>query len=648
MENGQRIQQKKKKFKKICLIALPILLLSVLLAGSGISIGAIQAKYRNYTSQAQTGIQHLRKAITLLETLPKNPLDALTVSQAQKEFSAALTAFVQLDNDLNSLPGVSAYVPIYGARLSSALRLLSLTIEVSTAGVTGCTILNVLISRIRDPLNTQGQGLTMADLDAIGNDLHQVKATLNLVIDQVNQLRPEDLQLDPRISTLVTTFRNQIPALQEWLDDAEKLLTVAPAVLGIGASSNYLIEVLDSTELRPGGGFIGNYGIATFSGGRLITARITDVDLLDKPYEAAGHTIPYPPAYTWFDIAPGSWSFRDSNLDADFPTAARYGELTYKEEGGNVPVQGVVAITPTLIEHALAITGPIDVPEYHDIVTAQNLIDLIHSHQSTGSDLVPSPDGHSTPRKRFTELLAEHFLARVHQLSSAALPKFLLLLGSSLRSKDLQVYFNSSVAEGLLQRYQLDGAIQSQAGDGLFVVDANIAANKANHYIVSTLNDQVTIDAEGNAVHHTIISYAWTIPGSTYGNSEYRDYVRVYVPPGSILDVQNGWQPRGTSQAFGREVWAGFFTLNHGQTQTITLVWKVPGAARKDTSGWHYRYEIQRQAGSLWMLHVSLTPPSCALVASKRGGLVSSNKGTLTLSQTLNEDMSLGVDYACQ
>src|SRR5207249_1192677 len=122
---------------------------------------------------------------------------------------------------------------------------------------------------------------------------------------------------DPRISKLVAAFHQALPTLQEWLDSADKLLAVAPALLGIGAQANYLIEIQDTTELRPGGGFIGNYGIATFSGGRLQAARITDADLLDKPFEFAGNTIPYPPVYTWFDIGGSSWSFRDSNLDAD-------------------------------------------------------------------------------------------------------------------------------------------------------------------------------------------------------------------------------------------------------------------------------------------------------------------------------------------
>src|SRR5437764_2113276 len=174
MENRLKVQGKKQKFKKFCLIALPLLLLLTILAGSGVTITVYQAKYHDYTSLAQTGIQHLRTASTLLETLPKNPLDTLTVGKAQKEFSAASTAFVQLENGLNSLPGVGAYVPIYGTRLSSALHLIPLAIEVSQAGGVSCTMLDLLISRIRDPLSTQGSGLTMADLYTIGNDLHQV------------------------------------------------------------------------------------------------------------------------------------------------------------------------------------------------------------------------------------------------------------------------------------------------------------------------------------------------------------------------------------------------------------------------------------------------------------------------------------------
>ena len=318
-----------------------------------------------------------------------------------------------------------------------------------------------------------------------------------------------------------------------------------------------------------------------------------------------------------------------------------------------MPVQGVIAITPTLIDHALAITGPIAVPEYQETVTAQNLIARIHFHQlggkaaGEGSDQIASPDGHSSLRKRFTELLAEHFLARVRQLSSADLSKLMQLMASAVRSKDIQLYFNSSIAENLLHSLQLDGAIQSPNGDSLFVVDANIAANKANNFITSTLKDRVTLDTQGNALHQTSISYAWLTNGQYYGSPHYRDYVRIYVPPGSILQMQNGWQPRGTSQAFGREVWAGFFTLSFRQTNIITLTWTVPHLVKRDVHGWHYQYLIQKQAGVQWKLNLQVALPGCSVMNNTTGGLISSSRQTATLTQALNEDTNFGINYNC-
>jgi hypothetical protein len=588
-------------------------------------------RYRIDLSLAQTGTQHLQKAESLLATWSKRPLDTKIPNQAQIEFAAAFKHFEQLNNDLAALPGFIKQVPEYGARLNSALRLVSLAMTLSQAGVTGCSILNTLETGLRDPWNPQSHGITQTDLTVVNQDVKKLENAFALVAQQINQLQPGAMQFDSRIPKLVNTFHKEMPKIQGWIDTMQNLLPVAPALLGIGAPTNYLIEVLDSTELRPAGGLIGNYGIATFSGGRLSAAHITDVDLLDGPFELAGHVIPYPAAYTWFDLAPGSWSFRDSNLDADFPTAAYYGEQTYRKEGGNVPVQGVIALTPALIEHALEITGPIAVPEYRETVTAQNLIARLHFHQ-----------------QRFIELLAEHFLARVHQLSSVDLSKFFLLMVDAVHSKDLQLYFNSSIAEDVLHQYHLDAAIQAPVGDSFFVVDANISPNIANDYIITSMHDQVTIDSQGNVMHRATLRYAWTIAGKNYGSSLYRDYVHVYVPPGSILLAQGGWQPRGTSDAFKREVWMGYFELSYRHTQTITLVWKVPAAASKNQSGWHYHYLVQRQAGALWKLNLQIALPSCADIINKWGGLLSNNKQGATLMKSPTEDLNLGVDYACR
>src|SRR5207302_1517968 len=137
-------------------------------------------------------------------------------------------------------------------------------------------------------------------------NLQQVKLILNQAIGQVNQLRPEDLRFDPRLSKLVREFQTRLPLLQNGMSQAGAFLSVAPEVLGVEKPAYYLLEILDSSELRPGGGFIGNYGVITLSGGRLTSAHVVDTYLLDRAFEQT-HSIPFPPAYSWFTLSPGRW-----------------------------------------------------------------------------------------------------------------------------------------------------------------------------------------------------------------------------------------------------------------------------------------------------------------------------------------------------
>ncbi|MDQ2716373.1 MAG: DUF4012 domain-containing protein [Chloroflexota bacterium] len=611
------------------------------------------ADYHKDVSLAQAGIQHLRNAQKLLEGMTQKALDVSVVDQARAELSAAATAFDQLDLELRALPALSGSIPVYGVRLKAAMHLAPMAAGLSEAGIAACNVLEVFLAKSHDTLSAHGTGLTPGDMTIIQQNFQASSAALDRAIAEASQVQPGALQFDPHIASMFTLFQREIPTIQAWLGTIGKLIDVMPMLLGVGAPAHYLVELLDSTELRPAGGFIGNYGIATLTGGRLTSAHIMDVLLIDKPHGVASALIPYPPAYSWFShyLSPAGWSLRDSNLDADFPTAAGYAEQNYAREGGKDPLQGVIAITPVFIERMLEMTGPIYIPEYNETVTAQNLIDRIHFHQlgraGEGSSFIASPDGHSSERKRFTGLLAEHFLARTQQLAPSILPRLLPLLANSLRSKDVQVYFNAMGAEDILQRLHLATAIQAPAGDSFLQVDANVSPNKANHFITDTMHDQVSIDEEGTVTHHLSIEYAWTSVGSVYGTGLYRDYVRVYVPPGSTLLSQNGWQPHGTSEAFGREVWAGFFTFSYGLTHTITLQWTVPHAAVRDGRGWQYHYLVQRQAGVQWQLHLQVGLPACATALKTAGAAFTSSGQSVMLTTYLDEDLNLDVAYAC-
>jgi serine/threonine protein kinase len=653
-ESHGTYRRRKRKRKPIFLAGLVLLVICI--CGSSVAIAGSQiynTKYQNKVAMAQEGIKYLQSAITLMQAWSKNPLETSSITRAQHEFSEASAVFTQLDSDLQSYARFGALIPGMGTRLNSALHLVPIATEVSQAGVAGCEALNVIVSRFHEPFDI-GHGITTTDLSQVDNDLHTVEANISTAIRQVKTLQPADLQFDARIGKAVMLFHQYLPTVQTFLSQADQVLPALAGLLGISSPAYYLVEILDSTQLRPGGGFIKDYGFATFRGGRLSAADITDTNLLDNQFNNNGNTIPYPQQYNWFHLASNTqgWNLRDSNLDADFPKDASYAEKNFLQEGGITTPQGVIAITTTLMQHALAITGPIIIPKLNERVTEKNLIERIHFYQTNpgsrigGSILTPS--GIATGSRYFTTLLAHAFLDSIHKVSASDVPRLVQMLVSSLRTKDLQIYFNDTHVEDLLKLSNINATIQAPpASDSLFVVDTNIAGDTANQYITNMLNDQVTIDEGGNVTHHTVLNYTWLNNGTVYGSPLYRDYVRIYVPPGSSLQHQQGWTPGGTSPAFGREVWAGSFTLSSGQTNTIILTWTEKSVAIKNAAGWHYQYLVQRQAGVTWTLNINVTLPACVVKMRTSGGLVPHNSQQEMLKKFLTEDTNLGIDYSC-
>jgi len=634
------------------LVGVCLFLVALTLALSFLGTPALNGRYHQDLALAHTGAQDLQVATALMQTLTHTPFDTAVAADARQHFTSALTIFTRLNNDIALVPDVLTSAPGYGGRLHAAKHLVPLAMEVAQAGLAACTILSTITARFHDSAG-QALGLNVSDLAVLNNNLQQIKSILNLAIQQVNQLQPQDLQVDPRLGKMVSEFHSRLPLIQQGIDQASAFFSVAPMVLGIGSPANYLVEILDSSELRPGGGFVGNYGIVTLSGGRLASAHVTDTYLLDQGYGQKYH-IDFPTQYSWFLTLSHKWGLRDSNLDADFPTSARNGAMLYKIEGGTLPLAGVVAITPELVERILTLTGPIAVPEYHETVTAQNLIALIHYHQlieEGQSSVMTSPDGVSSLRKHFTALLGENLMARVHSLSGSMLPKMLQVLMDSIHTKDMQIYFNSDTAEKTLQSYHVDDAIQSPAGDAVFVVDANITPNKANRYLVTTVNDQVSIDNAGTATHHALIHYTWTTPGLTatdfYGSTHYVDYVRVHVPSNSVLLAQSGWNPKDSGSIHGRMFWGGYSSIDYPNNRTIALTWRVAGAAQKNAHGWHYQYLLQRQTGALQNMNLQVTLPSCATIVATSTGMVEDSKQAVHLTQALTQDTEASIHYTC-
>jgi hypothetical protein len=366
--------------------------------------------------------------------------------------------------------------------------------------------------------------------------------------------------------------------------------------------------------------------------------------------KTTGTTIPLPAKYQWFNQVNKNWSLGYSNLDTDFPTNARNAEANYLKDGGKVSLQGVIAITPGLIQRAFVITGPIEVPEYNETVTANNYEARIASHQKAATiaalkaALVHQP---APPADNFDALLIDHLFSKLRVAVPSHLSQTIQIFTNSVHTKDVQIYLNDPVAESLLHDSQLDNALQTPSHDGLFVADANVGGNRANAFVTNTLTDAVTVDDKGDAIHHATLQYTWTAQDRLPGQDFYHDYVQVFVPAGSELLSQQGWQARGSSTISGNTYWAGYLTLGYGSSTTVSLSWRVPHAAVQTVEGWHYENLLQRQAGNSWQVNEQVTLPSCATIKKLTGELKAQGQHEAVLNMSLIEDNTTTINYNC-
>jgi hypothetical protein len=645
-----------KRIKRPGLRVATAVTLATILLCSIVSLPVGLISYAQASSAGASGVQHLRAAVSDLGKLSQNPFDTQVIGHARQELQGGLTDFQQVNDALNRFPPPLTLTPVIGSRLGGAKRLAPLAIEGATAGILACDALTLLVSRLRNPLDPASQGITQQDLATLGGYLDRIQSIFTTVTAQINALSPSDLTLDPRLGPGVAQFKAALPKLQQVMQDAKTMLGAAPTLLGIGTPTNYLVQVMDSTEIRPGGGFIGNYGVMTVSAGRLKEVHITDVDLLDHPYEARGGVIAKPPQYSFFSLVP-NWSFRDSNLDADFPTSAQNGIANYTQEGGAPAVQGVIAITPWLVRDLMKLTGPITVTEYNnEVVTADTLVNTIHRHQlgsGHGADTTPNPESGSSARKRFTAYLFDNFFAKLKAIAAKDSGPIVKALVNGLHTKDIQFYSAVPEAEKVIVNNHLGSVIEApKTGDSFILVDSNQTPNKANSFIATSRQETVTVDAQGNATHEVTLTLNWPINQDAYNNTYgirtlYRDYMRIFIPPSSEMIRQTGWTFTTTGDRFDRTFWGGRYDLLYGSTGTITLKWVVPKAAVKSGATWTYQYLAQRQAGITWSYDMKVVLPQCAQLSGTPSGLSKASPNTLTAKGSLTQDTTFTVNYTC-
>ncbi|HET7713351.1 MAG TPA: DUF4012 domain-containing protein, partial [Patescibacteria group bacterium] len=437
-------------------------------------------------------------------------------------------------------------------------------------------------------------------------ELSQVRGLLEVADDRLAAAEGEIKKVNP--SNLPGFARGQFEEVQAKLSEARSSISKArvgtrllPEIIGLNGARNYLLLFLNNTELRPGGGFIGSYGIARFDEGRLRDLFVDDV------YNPDGQLKEYvpPPAPIRDYLGVGSLGLRDSNWSPDFPTSSKLArELLFKST--KRAVDGVIALDIRAVENMLRVLGPVTLADYGEVITADNFFERAQFHADV--NFFPG----STAKKDFMGSAARIVLDKFLRSKPALWPAIISSLHTSLIEKHLLLNSTNSDVQALLAESNWDGAIAQTAGvnetrsgrveDYLMVVDANVGVNKANYFVRPQGNYRVVVDKNGGLTAQLTLLYEHTATTETWPSGRYKNYLRVYVPKGAALQKLELSDSRETpsfttTEENGKTVFSFFFEVPSQTKKTVILNYALPMRLPTIARESQYHLLVQKQAG---------------------------------------------------
>ena len=341
-----------------------------------------------------------------------------------------------------------------------------------------------------------------------------------------------DVSADSLPASLGTGFlqlKTQLGAGLDGLAQAPAFLDNLLSILGQQRNKKYLLLFQNSSEIRATGGFIGSYAVFDFDRGEIKNLIVDDV--FNPDGQLAAKIRPPGP----IQKISANWSMHDANWFADFPTSARKVADFYEKTGGPT-TDGVLAITPRVLENLLGALGPVSLPQYNLQIDQYNFIQQLQFKVEADFDQIINQP------KQILADLAPVLFARLEEEIKTDPGKLINILLQALQQKQLLIYFRDPALEEFAQKQGWGGELRETSGDFLMVVNSNINGYKTDYVMAQSINHQIEITASGeifDTLQITRRHQGGDLADDWY-NRVNADYFRVYVPPGAQLLSASG------------------------------------------------------------------------------------------------------------
>lgn len=519
-------------------------------------------------------------------------LSAKDFGVAQSNFSSAAEKFANAEESLNDVyAGVVALVNV----IPQTSR--------TYASVRGLITAGQELSQTASMMSKAGEGITTQNSTDLVAKLTVLSAYVESALPHVQAaqgaLSKVDVEVVPAgYMDKVALLQSQVPEIAESMGEFLKFVDTLTYLLGDSGTMRYLALFQNNTELRPTGGFVGSFAEIDVDRGQIENLVLPG----GGTYDMKGQLDAFVGAPDPLSLINPRWEFQDGNWFPDFPTSAKKMQWFYEHAGGPT-TDGVIAVNATFMEKILAVVGPVDVPEYGVTVDAENFL-------FTTEKIVEVDYGTTATPKAFLGDLAPLLLEKIESADTQTLLKVIVAVEQGLAERDIQLYFRDNDAQRAMHDLGYDGAVAQTDGDYLMVVNTNVGGGKTDAVIDQAVDVSVDISETGSIIDTVEVTKTHRgMANALFTGINNVDYLRIYVPEGSVLLSADGFEPPSSNlfpisdiplsadddlaivmsgktkdtltgvdiwNEFGKTVFGGWVQTAPGETQTVHFSYRLP------------------------------------------------------------------------
>ncbi|MBI4973976.1 DUF4012 domain-containing protein [Candidatus Roizmanbacteria bacterium] len=488
----------------------------------------------------------------------------------------------------------------------------------------------VLIMNISvDIQNNAHQAFTLL-LKKNKSDKEKLKTSslIKSIKDSLSALEENLIFLNQKIPSRILFFskyKGQMADAINMVAKAKKLSFYLPTILAQGGEKKYLLLFANNMELRPGGGFIGSYGILTMKD--LTFEGIQVYDVYDADGQLTAHVKPPDPIRDY--LSQPHWFLRDSAFSPDFYENYFQAKFFLDKERQLSDFSGGILITTTAIKNILYAFGNLYLPDFNEKVNADNFYLKTQLYAEKG--FFPG----STQKKSFLSALTRQILTSLDSIPELELIKQVY---KSAEEKQLVFYIENEDLQKVIDSYYWAGRIiephcppniDNCYTDFLFPYDANLGVNKANFFMNRAMEVKINIDSEGIVHSYLNIKFKNESIQDIFPGGSYQNYFQILIPRDSLVK-RIMIDDRQLDQ----------YDQDMGQFKKIGFFFDVPIQSKKEVSIEYqsikkflpgksiYQFLLQKQIGSInndVNLEITL-PPNMFLVNQNFSALVKNNQ----------------------